>query len=245
MASYIKGNPVANATSYELFEKSGSIYTSLKTGSEINFNLDELSLSAGQHTLVVKAKADGYEDSDYSNEVGYEVENPADESNWTVIASTKDAGLSLANMPASAGGVKTFTDLTTTIPANTRIYAIDAIQVDRNNGATVFAAAIENVQVFITNANTKAVIDHPVDSATVQIVEDLSGTKVARIILDKTYNVPVHIGLKGDRNEPSNTTGINYGSHPSGSIQSFEALEIGTVVTANSAFTALYTAYTI
>ena len=75
MASYIKGNPVANATSYELFEKSGSIYTSLKTGSEINFNLDELTLAGGNHTLVVKAKADGYEDSDYSNEVVYFVEN--------------------------------------------------------------------------------------------------------------------------------------------------------------------------
>ena len=71
MASYIKGNPVANATSYELFEKAGSIYTSLKTASEINFNLDEISLSGGSHTLVVKAKADGYEDSDYSNEVIY------------------------------------------------------------------------------------------------------------------------------------------------------------------------------
>lgn len=27
--------------------------------------------AAGDHTLVVKAKADGYEDSDYSNEVVY------------------------------------------------------------------------------------------------------------------------------------------------------------------------------
>ena len=74
MASYIKGNPVANATSYELFEKTGNTYTSLKTASEINFNLDELSLSGGSHTLVVKAKADGYEDSDYSNEVVYKVD---------------------------------------------------------------------------------------------------------------------------------------------------------------------------
>lgn len=71
MATYVKGNPVENATSYELFEKIGSAYNSLKTGSEINFKLDELGLSGGNHTLVVKAKADGYEDSGYSNEVTY------------------------------------------------------------------------------------------------------------------------------------------------------------------------------
>lgn len=74
MATYVKGNPVENATSYELLEKVGSAYNSLKTGSEINFDVSALGLSAGDHTLVVKAKADGYEDSDYSNEVTYTVE---------------------------------------------------------------------------------------------------------------------------------------------------------------------------
>ncbi len=75
MATYVKGNPVANATSYELFEKVGSAYNSLKTGSEINFDVSALGLPGGNHTLVVKAKADGYEDSDYSNEVVYKVED--------------------------------------------------------------------------------------------------------------------------------------------------------------------------
>lgn len=46
-------------------------YVSLATASEINFDLSTLGLAAGNHTLVVKAKADGYEDSDYSNEVVY------------------------------------------------------------------------------------------------------------------------------------------------------------------------------
>lgn len=73
MATYVKGNPVANATSYELLEKVGSAYNSLKTGSAINFDVSALNLAAGNHTLVVKAKADGYEDSDYSNEVVYAV----------------------------------------------------------------------------------------------------------------------------------------------------------------------------
>ena len=71
MSTYIKGNAVANATSYELFEKSGSNYVSLATASNINFEVSALGLGGGSHTLVVKAKADGYDDSDYSNEVIY------------------------------------------------------------------------------------------------------------------------------------------------------------------------------
>lgn len=71
MAKYIKGNPVANATSYELYKKVNGVYTLLNTNSEINFNLDALDLAPAQYTLAVKAKADGYEASDYSNEVTY------------------------------------------------------------------------------------------------------------------------------------------------------------------------------
>lgn len=73
MASYIKGDAVANATSYELAEKTASGYNKLAENSEINFNVSSLGLSVGAHTLVVKAKATGYEDSDYSNEVVYTV----------------------------------------------------------------------------------------------------------------------------------------------------------------------------
>lgn len=73
MAKYIKGNAVANATSYELFELANGIYTSLKTASAINFDLSALSLAAGDHVLVVKAHASGYESSEYSNEVTYTV----------------------------------------------------------------------------------------------------------------------------------------------------------------------------
>lgn len=69
MAKYIKGNNVANATSYELFEKANGVYTSLSEASEINFDVDALNLASGDHTLVVKAHASGYESSEYSNEV--------------------------------------------------------------------------------------------------------------------------------------------------------------------------------
>jgi hypothetical protein len=81
MATFIKGNDVANATSYELFEKNGSGYNPLASKNAIDFELDGLGLAAGNHILVVKAKADGYMDSDYSNEVTYIVANdtPADE----------------------------------------------------------------------------------------------------------------------------------------------------------------------
>ena len=74
MATYVKGNAVANATSYELAEKNANgTYSALDTANEINFELEKLGLLNGNHTLVVKAKAEGYEDSDYSNEVVYTV----------------------------------------------------------------------------------------------------------------------------------------------------------------------------
>lgn len=44
-------------------------YEKKATASEINFEVSALGLTAGEHTFVVKAKANGYEDSDYSNEV--------------------------------------------------------------------------------------------------------------------------------------------------------------------------------
>lgn len=81
MSVYVKGNAVANATSYELMEKtSGGVYNSLAEANEINFDVSAMNLAAGDHTLVVKAKADGYEDSDVSNEVVYTVAAaPADD----------------------------------------------------------------------------------------------------------------------------------------------------------------------
>lgn len=73
MAYYIQGPAVPNATSYELAEKSGSTYTTLATASSISFDLSALSFAVGSHTLVVKAKASGYADSSWSNEVTYTV----------------------------------------------------------------------------------------------------------------------------------------------------------------------------
>lgn len=73
MATYVKGAAVANATSYELFEKSGENYNSLATANSINFEVSALGLAPGNHSLVVQAHADGYESSDYSNEEVYTV----------------------------------------------------------------------------------------------------------------------------------------------------------------------------
>lgn len=79
MATHVKGNTVANATSYELAEKSGETYSTLKTKSELDFDLSELSFSDGDHTLVVRAKADGYTTSDWSNELTYTVGESGDD----------------------------------------------------------------------------------------------------------------------------------------------------------------------
>lgn len=67
----IKGANVADASAYELYEKIGTQYTLKTTGSSINFDLETLGLSLGEHTFVVRATATGYTPSDYSNEVVY------------------------------------------------------------------------------------------------------------------------------------------------------------------------------
>ena len=93
MATFIKGNSVENATSYELNEKNGDgTYSALETKNEINFEVSALGLATGDHTLVVKAKADGYDDSDYSNEVVYSVEEAVFEGEWLSNAITGDSG---------------------------------------------------------------------------------------------------------------------------------------------------------
>ena len=77
MAIYVKGDAVENATSYELLEKTAEgSYTSLAEANEINFEMAAFDLEEGDHILVVKAKADGYEASDPSNEVVYNVPAP-------------------------------------------------------------------------------------------------------------------------------------------------------------------------
>ncbi len=72
MATYIRGNDVANATSYTLYEKKADgVYNPLETKNIIDFEVSAMSLPRGEHLLVVKAKADGYADSEYSNAVSY------------------------------------------------------------------------------------------------------------------------------------------------------------------------------
>lgn len=75
MSTYVKGSAVANATRYDLLEKVGeNQYNVLvQDKPEINFEVSALGLSEGDHVLVVVAQADGYADSDYSNEVVFKV----------------------------------------------------------------------------------------------------------------------------------------------------------------------------
>jgi hypothetical protein len=62
-------------TSVENAEFGGSTdpfsYVQLDELSSINFEVSEMGLMPGDHILVVKATAEGYDDSDYSNEVSY------------------------------------------------------------------------------------------------------------------------------------------------------------------------------
>lgn len=78
MAAYVRGNMVTNATSYELLELTDGVYTSVASANEINFEVSALGLTPGDHVFVVKAKADGYIDSEYSNEVIYTVSEGSD-----------------------------------------------------------------------------------------------------------------------------------------------------------------------
>lgn len=94
MANYhVKGSAVPNATSYELAEKSGTSYTTLATENEIDFDLSTLSFADGNHTLVVRAKADGYTTSDWSNGLTYTVGNGGGGETETIDLS----GLTLAH----------------------------------------------------------------------------------------------------------------------------------------------------
>lgn len=60
---------------------SDKIYILKAINSEINFDTDTLNLTPGAHIFVIKAKADGYKDSDFSNEVTVKVGGAA----YTII----------------------------------------------------------------------------------------------------------------------------------------------------------------
>lgn len=72
LASNLAAIYICEGERYQMVTGDGEItYESRATASEINFDVSALGLAAGDHTFVVKAKADGYTDSDYSNEVVY------------------------------------------------------------------------------------------------------------------------------------------------------------------------------
>ena len=65
---------ICDGERYQVVESGGEItYETRATASDINFDVSETVADGGSHTFVVKAKADGYIDSDYSNEVTYPV----------------------------------------------------------------------------------------------------------------------------------------------------------------------------
>ena len=108
MATFVKGDAVENATSYELLEKTAEgVYNSLKEASNINFDLSEIDFEPGDHTLVVKAKADGYETSDPSNEVVYSVEEYEYEGEWLSVLLTGDENAHNNFMNANLTGAST------------------------------------------------------------------------------------------------------------------------------------------
>lgn len=103
--TYVKGDAIANATSYELLEKaSDGTYNSLATHTDIDFELDALELAAGDHTLVVQAHADGYDSSDYSNELTYTVEEAEEEAEWEIYSAD-----GVATVASDENGIPTVT----------------------------------------------------------------------------------------------------------------------------------------
>jgi hypothetical protein len=65
--------PLFTKTQGDVFTSAAppNAYTKLSESTTINFEVSAMGLEAGTHTLAVKAMADGYDDSDYSNEVVY------------------------------------------------------------------------------------------------------------------------------------------------------------------------------
>ena len=136
MATYVKGDAVANATSYELFEKVGDAYNSLATASEINFEVSAMDFEAGDHVLVVKAHADGYESSEYSNAVTYNVVP-----NYVSYIGATDfsaAGVRV-DMNTSTGQWKETVSGTTTM-------ATELLEVDSTNSVWISECAVVGVQ---------------------------------------------------------------------------------------------------
>lgn len=68
MSIYIKGQPIENAQTYTLYSVNGDVYTQVGSPqTELNFNISALGLSAGDYKFAVRASAEGYQVSNYSN----------------------------------------------------------------------------------------------------------------------------------------------------------------------------------
>ena len=163
MPTYVKGNAVANATKYELYEKKVSgTYEYVSQASEINFEVSALGLSAGDHMFVVKAKADGYEDSDYSDHVTYTVaesggDEPVTPTNYTF---TINPTPSSATVTLTASGY-TQSGNSITVPSGTNVsWKVTASGYEEQSGT-------ENVTSTSTKNVTLVEESGGVDSGTV------------------------------------------------------------------------------
>lgn len=142
MANYIKGDGVANATSYELAEKKETEYTVLATESQIDFDLSKISLTAGSHVLVVRAKADGYEKSDWSNEVTYTVgEDQGDDSGGSETP-TLSIDIEEGSLGSDSGNEIAYTNVWRTA---------EHIDIDELTGALSLTGSVWLIAVFNKN----------------------------------------------------------------------------------------------
>lgn len=206
MAKYIKGEAVANATAYTLHNKNNN-YEQLAEQTEnvtegINFNLDELALPAGEHTLVVKASASGYEDSDYSNEVVYAVAEAGYEVGQDLI--TADTVFTTTKYVAVGGtiaGGALDTDMCTAIPiknakkvlwkGKTRANAIAvgvALNVDVSNPVTSTPQAYESsaiLQVYGFSSNSEAQRELEIPEGAKTLILNTSGDTALHCIVQE------------------------------------------------------------
>lgn len=195
MAVFVKGSSVTNATSYELLEKVNGSLNSLAEASEINFEVSAMGLAPGNHVLVVKAKADGYETSDPSNEVTYTVEdNSPKETTW-YIDNAEQAGKTFnygENFPGAAARIDSVASAIRGVPIN-------AVKFYPSGAGTMFFAK----WVPGSMPTPAATIEVPVEDVYTSAPADNAGAKT--YILSETITLATDEMLLCKWNNPATT----------------------------------------
>lgn len=192
MAVYIKGNPVANATSYKLLEKNGSNYTNLAEASEINFEVSALGLNAGEHILVVRASASGYADSDYSNEVTYTIESASTTIRGEDLITYSPGGLTAEGVWHSSAGTS---------------YALTDVTEYRGGTVIISGGSKSIVYCFLTAAKPGSGTTASYTAGySAPVVVDTSAKIVAVRIPDNAVYLYNYVGTDGTGNKPTSIT---------------------------------------